>query len=90
MVSLDKIQCKDIYRTRHFAQNTMHGMICVEMNAMHIKIFIEYYGIHEIMEGVPIKMRLGFCSIALAILIQQGLDYILLKTAVDGVLLYFL
>ena len=25
-------------------------------------------------------MRLGFCSIALAILLQQGLDYILLKT----------
>ena len=31
-------------------------------------------------------MRMGFCSIALAILIQQGLDYILLKTDINGLL----
>ena len=63
----------------------LHKAFCTEYNAwndmcgnecMHIKIFIEYYAINEIIEGVPIKMRLGFCSIALAILIQQGLDYI--------------
>ena len=35
-------------------------------------------------QGVPIKMRLGFSSIALAILIQQDLDYILLKTDIHS------
>ena len=32
-------------------------------------------------------MRLGFCSIALAILIQQDLDYILLKTDIHSFVL---
>ena len=38
----------------------------------------------EILQGVPIKMRLGFCSIALAILLQQDLNYILLKTDIHS------
>ena len=38
----------------------------------------------DFLQGVPIKMRLGFCSIALAILIQQDLDYILLKTDIHS------
>ena len=38
-------------------------------------------------QGVPIKMRLGFCSIALSILIQQGSDYILLKTGIHSFVL---
>ena len=37
-----------------------------------------------VVQGDPIKMRLGFCSIALAILIQQDLDYILLKTDIHS------
>ena len=37
--------------------------------------------------GVTIKMRLGFCSFALAILIQQELDYILLKTDIHSFVL---
>ena len=44
----------------------MHGMISVEMNAMHIKIFIEYHVIHEIIEGVPIK-----CDWVFALLLWQ-------------------
>ena len=32
-------------------------------------------------------MRLGFCSIALAILITQGLNYILLKTDIHSFVL---
>ena len=41
----------------------------------------------KLVQGVPIKMRLSFCSISLAILIQQDLDYILLKTDIHSFVL---
>ena len=55
----------------------------IAQKCFYIRNEAMYQGVPKIKIVIQIKMRIGFCSIALAILIQQDFDYILLKTDIQ-------